>query len=74
MAPGELYPRVGFIVTNLRRPARKVVAFYNQRGTAEQWILAIAPRVWAAPGDLDPSFRGTGVARTVCQWTGSFAR
>jgi hypothetical protein len=28
--------RVGFIVTNLSRPAEKVVAFYNQRGTAEQ--------------------------------------
>jgi DDE family transposase len=36
--PGELYPRVGFIVTNMRRPAENVVAFYNQRGTAEQWI------------------------------------
>ena len=36
--PGELYPRVGFIVTNLSRPARRVVAFYNQRGTAEQRI------------------------------------
>lgn len=36
--PGELYPRVGFIVTNLGRPARRVVAFYNQRGTAEQHI------------------------------------
>jgi len=36
--PGELYPRVGFIVTNLTRPAERVVAFYNQRGTAEQWI------------------------------------
>jgi hypothetical protein len=37
--PGELYPRVGFIVTNLRCPAKKVVvAFYNGRGTAEQWI------------------------------------
>src|SRR5262245_4530330 len=36
--PGELYPRVGFIVTNLRRPARKVVAFYNRRGAAEQYI------------------------------------
>ena len=35
---GELYPRVGFIVTNLSRPAERVVAFYNQRGTAEQWI------------------------------------
>ena len=36
--PGELYPRVGFIVTNLSRPAERVVAFYNRRGTAEQWI------------------------------------
>jgi hypothetical protein len=36
--PGELYPRVGFIVTNMARPAERVVAFYNQRGTAEQWI------------------------------------
>ena len=36
--PGELLPRVGFIVTNLRRLAKPVVAFYNQRGTAEQWI------------------------------------
>jgi hypothetical protein len=36
--PGELYPRVGFIVTNLARPAENVVAFYNKRGTREQWI------------------------------------
>ena len=36
--PGELYPRVGFVVTNLARSAERVVAFYNQRGTAEQWI------------------------------------
>jgi hypothetical protein len=36
--PGELYPRVGFVVTNMTRPAERVVAFYNQRGTAEQWI------------------------------------
>ena len=35
---GELYPRVGFIVTNLTWWAGDVVAFYNQRGTAEQWI------------------------------------
>src|SRR5262245_36014813 len=27
--PGELYPRVGFIVTNMSRPAERVVAFYN---------------------------------------------
>jgi hypothetical protein len=36
--PGELYPRVGFIVTNLARSAEGIVAFYNQRGTAEQYI------------------------------------
>ena len=36
--PGELVPRVGFIVTNLSRPAERVVAFYNKRGTCEQWI------------------------------------
>jgi hypothetical protein len=35
---GELFPRVGFIVTNLTLPAKRVVRFYNQRGTAEQWI------------------------------------
>jgi hypothetical protein len=35
---GELFPRVGFIVTNLERPSRAVVRFYNKRGTAEQWI------------------------------------
>jgi len=35
---GELFPRVGFIVTNLRRDAHEVVRFYNGRGTAEQWI------------------------------------
>src|SRR6516165_695627 len=36
--PEELYPRVGFIVTNMRRPAERVVAFYNKRGTCEQWV------------------------------------
>jgi Transposase DDE domain group 1/MobA-like NTP transferase domain len=35
--PG-VYPRVGFIVTNMARPAENVVAFYNKRGTCEQWI------------------------------------
>ena len=36
--PGELYPRVAFIMTNLARPAERVIAFYNHRGTAEQHI------------------------------------
>jgi hypothetical protein len=36
--PGELFPCVGFIVTNMGSRSKSVVAFYNQRGTAEQWI------------------------------------
>lgn len=35
---GEIFPRVGFIVTNLKWHSRRVVNFYNKRGTAEQWI------------------------------------
>ncbi len=35
---GELFPRVGFIVTNLSYPVKGIVHFYNGRGTAEQWI------------------------------------
>jgi hypothetical protein len=35
---GELFPRVGFVVTNLRRSPKRVVKFYNGRGTSEQWI------------------------------------
>ena len=35
---GELFPRVGFIVTNLGGGAARVVWLYNGRGTAEQWI------------------------------------
>ncbi len=36
--PASCTPRVGFIVTNLSRPAERVVVFYNHRGTAEQFI------------------------------------
>ncbi len=35
---GELFPRIGFIVTNLSWQSKSVVRFYNKRGTAEQWI------------------------------------
>ena len=37
---GTCHPasHVGFIVTNLSRPAERVVALYNQRGKAEQYI------------------------------------
>ena len=37
---GELFPRVGFIVTNLRTDSRAVVRFYNKRGTAEMTRLS----------------------------------
>ena len=36
--PGEIFPRVGFIVTSLKWQEKKVVKFYNKRGTCEQWI------------------------------------
>ena len=36
--PDELLPRVGFIVTNHSLRSERVLAFYNQRGTAEQCI------------------------------------
>ncbi len=35
---GELFPRVGFIVTNLSYPVKGIASFYNGRATAEQWI------------------------------------
>src|ERR1700729_371816 len=35
--PGELYPRLSFIVTNMARPPENVVAFDNKCGSCEQW-------------------------------------
>jgi DDE family transposase len=35
---GELFARVGLIVTSLSLSRRTVVRFYNRRGTAGQWI------------------------------------
>ena len=36
--PGDLFPRLGFIVTNLPMEPEWVVRFYNRRGTTEQHI------------------------------------
>ncbi len=36
--PGELFPRVGFLVTTLETDSRAVVRFYTRRSTIEQWI------------------------------------
>ncbi|MBM4329249.1 MAG: transposase [Deltaproteobacteria bacterium] len=35
---GELFPRIGFIVTNSKLPAGKVVKVYNRRGDVENRI------------------------------------
>ena len=35
---GELFPRVGFLVTNRKWRSQRVARFYNARGAAEQWI------------------------------------
>jgi Transposase DDE domain group 1 len=35
---GELFPRMGFIVTHMIWPSLAVVRFYQQRGTAEPWL------------------------------------
>ena len=35
---GQLYARVNYVVTNMTGPPKRVVEFYNHRGTAEQWI------------------------------------
>jgi hypothetical protein len=63
---GELYARVGFIVTSMSRPAENVVAFYNMRGrfrplrrasTNDRHVAASAGRINGAegskPGSLD---------------------
>ena len=44
---GELYPRVGFIVTNLARPAERVVAFYNQRRLLSVAEVAVPRQMFA---------------------------
>ncbi len=39
--PGELFPRVGFLVTNRPLEPEQVFGIYNQRGTAEQYIKEV---------------------------------
>mgnify|MGYP003288564530 CR=1 FL=1 len=36
--PGELFPRIGFLVTNLWAKPERVIHLYHGRGTAEQWM------------------------------------
>jgi len=64
--PGELFPRVRFIVTNLTLPTRAVVRFYNKRGTAEQWIkegkqaVKMTRPAWRDATSSDPTRYGCG--------------
>jgi hypothetical protein len=49
---GELFSRVGFIVTNLSAKPKGVVHFSNGRRIAEQWIKERKSAVkWARSGD-----------------------
>ncbi len=61
----ELFPRIGFIVTNLSRPAKAVARFYNQQGDGGTVDQGREER-----GQMDPAFRSrlcgqTGAAATV---------
>ncbi len=65
---GKLFPRVGFIVTNMTAGPEGVVRFYNGRGTAEQWIKEVAPRSAQVE-----SFR-CGTRPRVGRWLGEQSR
>ena len=76
---GELYPRVGFIVTNLTRPNARVVKFYNGRGTAEQhikegknairWTNALRLQLHAIAYNLANFLRTLALPEEVEHWT-----
>jgi hypothetical protein len=67
---GELFPRVGFIVTNLTGTSRAVVRFYNKRGTAEQWIKEGKQAVKMTRLSCH-RFRANEVRRMCCNLVGS---
>jgi hypothetical protein len=68
--PGELYPRVGFIVTNLARTVERLVAFYNHRGTCEQYIKegkgSSGPACHADPSPPTPSASWPTISAISC--------
>ena len=35
---GELFPRMGLIVTDMTLPSRAMARFYNKGGTSKEWI------------------------------------
>ena len=69
--PASWYPRVGFIVTNLSRPTKRVVAFYNHRGTAEQHIKEGKNAINWTPSVMSASCRNSmpfGSSFTPCAY------
>ncbi len=73
--PGELFPRVGFIVTNLRCKSTNVVAFCNKRAAAErcikEWFDANAVRLQlhALAYNLGNFLRTLANPETIAEWS-----
>jgi hypothetical protein len=69
----ELFPRVGFIVTNMTSSPQSVVHFYNRRGTCEQWIkegkLALIWTRLSCPVLLQPGAPCPVRAGVVSHWS-----
>ena len=61
---GELFPRVGFIVTNLSWRSKNVVKFYNGRGTAEEYPAHYVERPNLYQGSRSPYSVRRGVIET----------
>ena len=64
---GELFPRVGFMVTNLELPSRAVVRFYNKRGTFWQHVAKDRGAAAAKPAANQERHR---IERSELIWRG----
>jgi hypothetical protein len=62
---GELFPRVGFMVTNSSRPAKRVVRFYNQRGAGGAVDQGRQERPQMGPPSLSCLCRQPGAVATL---------
>ncbi|HZZ00547.1 MAG TPA: IS1380 family transposase [Candidatus Baltobacteraceae bacterium] len=82
---GEIFPRIGFIVTNSRCKSTNVVAFYNKRGLDEQYVKewkgalkgtrlsfdanAVRLQLHALAYNLDNFLRTLAVPETIAEWS-----
>jgi len=64
--PVKLYPRVGFIVTTWRGRWKRLVAFYNHRGTCEQYIKE--GRARSMDPAVMPILRANAVRSSSTRW------